>query len=52
MIAQVSMFAFAMAMAALATTVQPSELKAHGWKPAVAAVSAAAVMFGVAVWWV
>ncbi|WP_376694342.1 YeiH family protein [Wenzhouxiangella sp. EGI_FJ10409] len=51
-IAQISMFAFAMAMAALATTVQPSELKAHGWKPAVAAVVAAAVMFGVAVWWV
>ncbi|MEE4304114.1 MAG: putative sulfate exporter family transporter [Wenzhouxiangella sp.] len=51
-VAQVSMFAFAMAMAALATTVQPSELKAHGWKPAVAAVTSAAVMFGVAVWWV
>ncbi|NBD95868.1 MAG: putative sulfate exporter family transporter [Gammaproteobacteria bacterium] len=51
-VAQVSMFAFAMAMAALATTVQPSELKAHGWKPAVAAVTAAAVMFGVAIWWV
>jgi uncharacterized integral membrane protein (TIGR00698 family) len=51
-VAQVSMFAFAMAMAALATTVQPSELKAHGWKPAAAAVAAAAVMFGVAVDWV
>ncbi|NEZ03448.1 putative sulfate exporter family transporter [Wenzhouxiangella sp. XN201] len=50
-VAQASMFAFAMAMTALATTVQPSELKAHGWKPAVAAVAAAAVMFGVAVWW-
>lgn len=51
-VARISMFAFAMAMAALATTVQPSELKAHGWKPAVAAVVAAAVMFGVAVWFV
>jgi uncharacterized integral membrane protein (TIGR00698 family) len=48
-IAQISMFAFAMAMAALATTVQPSELKAHGWKPAAAAVMSAAVMFTVAV---
>jgi uncharacterized integral membrane protein (TIGR00698 family) len=51
-VAKVSMFAFAMAMAALATTVQPSQLKAHGWKPAVAAVASAAVMFSVAVWWV
>lgn len=51
-VAQASVFAFAMAMAALATTVQPSELKEHGWKPAVAAVGAAAVMFGVAVWWI
>ncbi|WP_181918360.1 MULTISPECIES: YeiH family protein [unclassified Wenzhouxiangella] len=51
-VAQASVFAFAMAMAALATTVQPSELKAHGWKPAVAAVTAAAIMFAVAVWWV
>jgi len=51
-VAQVSVFAFAMAMAALATIVRPTELKAHGWKPAGAAVGAAAVMFGVAVWWV
>lgn len=51
-VGRVSMFAFAMAMAALATTVQPSELKAHGWKPAVAGVVAAAVMLGVAIWWV
>jgi len=51
-VAETSMFAFAMAMAALAATVRPSELKAHGWRPAVAAVTAAAVMFGVAVWFV
>ncbi|WP_376697500.1 YeiH family protein [Wenzhouxiangella sp. EGI_FJ10305] len=51
-VAQASMFAFAMAMAALATTVQPSELKAHGWKPAVAAVTAAAIMFGTSVIWI
>ncbi len=49
---QVSVFAFAMAMAALATTVQPSELKALGWKPAAAAIGALAAMFGTAVWWV
>ncbi len=51
-IAQISMFAFAMAMAALASTVRPAELKAHGWKPAAAAVLAAAVMFVLAVAWV
>ena len=51
-VAQVSMFAFAMAMAALATVVQPANLKAHGWKPAVAALVSAAVLFGMAVWFV
>jgi uncharacterized integral membrane protein (TIGR00698 family) len=51
-IAGASSFAFAMAMAALATTVHPSELRAHGWKPAAAAFMAAAVMFAVAVDWV
>src|SRR5699024_3102762 len=51
-VSQISVFAFAMAMAALATTVQPSELKAHGWKPAAAAVSAVVLMFAFAAWWV
>lgn len=51
-LAELSMFAFAMAMAALASTVRPAELKAHGWRPAAAALSAAAVMFAVAVLWV
>ena len=47
-----SLFAFAMAMAALAMAVRPAELKAIGWKPAVAAVIAALGMLALAITWV
>jgi len=47
-----SLFAFAMAMAALAMAVRPAELKAIGWKPAGAAVIAALGMLALAIIWV
>ena len=49
---QFSLFAFAMAMAALAMAIRPQELKAIGWKPAVAAVIAALGMLVIALIWV
>lgn len=47
-----SLFAFAMAMAALAMAVRPAELKAIGWKPAMAVVLATLGMLALAVIWV
>jgi uncharacterized integral membrane protein (TIGR00698 family) len=47
-----SLFAFTMAMAALAMAVSPSELRAIGWKPALAALLAAVGMFTLALIWV
>ena len=47
-----SLFAFAMAMAALAMAIRPQELKTIGWKPAVAAVIAAFGMLAIALIWV
>jgi len=47
-----SLFAFAMAMAALAMAVRPSELKVIGWRPALVAALAALGMLVLAITWV
>ncbi len=47
-----SLFAFAMAMAALAMAIRPAELRQLGLKPALAAVLAAAALLTLAVAWV
>jgi uncharacterized integral membrane protein (TIGR00698 family) len=49
---QFSLFAFAMAMSALAMAVRPAQLRAIGWKPAMAAIIAALGMLALAVIWV
>ncbi len=49
---QFSLFAFAMAMAALAMAVRPAELRAIGWKPALAAIATALGMLALAIIWV
>ena len=49
---RLSVFAFAMAMAALALSIRYSDLKLLGWKPAAAAVMSAALVFAVSVWMV
>jgi uncharacterized integral membrane protein (TIGR00698 family) len=46
---QISVFAFAMAMAALALTIRYSDLRLLGWRPAAAAVLSAALVFVVVV---
>lgn len=48
-VSQASTWAFAMAMVALSSMVQPAQLKKHGWKPAAAAIVAAVVMLTAAV---
>lgn len=49
--ANLSLFGFAMAMAALALSIRPSELRGPGWKPAAAAFLAAALVLLIAVSW-
>ena len=49
---QLSQFLFAMAMAAIAMGIRPAQLRVLGWKPALAALSAALVVLGTAMAWV
>jgi uncharacterized integral membrane protein (TIGR00698 family) len=49
--ADISLFGFAMAMAALALSIRPSELRGPGWKPAAAALLAAGLMLLLALGW-
>ena len=49
--AALSLFGFAMAMAALALSIRLSELRGPGWKPAAAAFLAAALMLVIAMSW-
>lgn len=48
---EISLFGFAMAMAALAMSIRPSELRVPGWKPAAAALLAAGILLLIALGW-